>query len=286
MADPRKRLQSNVAGSFFVDSTCIDCDACRQIAPQTFAEVGDYSSVYQQPNNKDEERAAWRAILACPVGSIGCTEKSSLATDAQNDFPLHVTDDVYYCGYNSRDSYGANSYFIKHPDGNWLVEAPRYVKQLASRLEAMGGVKYIFLSHQDDVADADKYAKQFGSKRIIHKNDLSAQPGAEIVLDDKEPKHFEKDFVVIPTPGHTRGHCVLLYRNKFLFTGDHLYWDRDDERLDAYKRYCWYSWDEQKNSMASLLSYNFEWVLPGHGQSVHLPASEMHESLSALVKRM
>lgn len=286
MANPGKRLPTNVAGQFFVDSTCIDCDACRQIAPNVFAERGEYSAVYQQPKSKEDERNAWRALLACPVGSIGCTDKSKMASEVQKDFPLLVADDVYYCGYNSRDSYGANAYFIKHPDGNWLVEAPRYVKNLAERIEAMGGVKYIFLSHRDDVADADKYASQFGSKRIIHKGDLSAQPGAEIVIDGREAKQIEKNFLVIPTPGHSRGHCVLLYRNKFLFTGDHLYWDRDDKRLEAHKAYCWYSWDEQKISMESLLSYDFEWVLPGHGQSVNLPVKTMHESLSALVQRM
>ncbi len=30
MADPKKRVLENVPGDFFVDSTCIDCDACRK----------------------------------------------------------------------------------------------------------------------------------------------------------------------------------------------------------------------------------------------------------------
>ena len=33
MANPKLRLEENVAGEFFVDSTCIDCDTCRQLAP-------------------------------------------------------------------------------------------------------------------------------------------------------------------------------------------------------------------------------------------------------------
>ncbi|MDQ3651793.1 MAG: ferredoxin, partial [Acidobacteriota bacterium] len=41
MADPARRLAENVAGDFFVDGTCIDCDACRQIAPTTFRDHGD-----------------------------------------------------------------------------------------------------------------------------------------------------------------------------------------------------------------------------------------------------
>ena len=39
MANPKKRVPENVPGDFFVDSTCIDCDACRQIAPTVFAEA-------------------------------------------------------------------------------------------------------------------------------------------------------------------------------------------------------------------------------------------------------
>lgn len=285
MADPKKRLSTNVAGEFFVDSTCIDCDACRQIAPAVFAESGEYSSVCQQPQSEDEKRKAWQALLACPVGSIG-SSGTSRAQEVQEDFPLPVDDQVYYCGFNSKDSYGANSYFVVHPDGNWLVESPRYVKRLADKFEEMGGIAFIFLSHRDDVADADRYAYQFGSKRIIHNADLSAQPDAELILDGKEAKQISNDFLVIPTPGHTSGHCVLLYKSKFLFTGDHLYWNREERQLGAYQRYCWYSWEEQKNSMKTLLEYDFEWVLPGHGQSVKLPATQMHNELSALVRRM
>ncbi len=285
MANQKKRLDTNVAGDFFVDSTCIDCDACRQIAPSVFKEQGDYSSVYNQPSTPEEERSAWQALLACPVGSIG-SSGANRAIEFQDDFPLHVADQVYYCGFNSKDSYGANSYLIVHPDGNWLVESPRYVKSLANRIEKLGGIKYIFLSHRDDVADADKYAAQFGSKRIIHEADLSAQPGAEIVLTGTEAQTISEGFDIIPTPGHSKGHCVLLYKNTYLFTGDHLYWDRESKQLGAYERYCWYSWDVQKQSMKDLLKYDFAWVLPGHGQSVQLPAEKMHSELKSLVARM
>jgi hypothetical protein len=41
MANPKKRVPENVPGDFFVDSTCIDCDACRQIAPSVFGEAAE-----------------------------------------------------------------------------------------------------------------------------------------------------------------------------------------------------------------------------------------------------
>ncbi len=43
-----------------------------------------------------------------------------------------------------------------------------------------GGVRTIFLTHRDDVADAHLYAKHFGAERIIHRQDAGAQKDAEI----------------------------------------------------------------------------------------------------------
>lgn len=49
MANPRKRVPRNVPGDFFVDSTCIDCETCRQMAPQVFGEALGTSFVKAQP---------------------------------------------------------------------------------------------------------------------------------------------------------------------------------------------------------------------------------------------
>ncbi|HXF41439.1 MAG TPA: ferredoxin, partial [Blastocatellia bacterium] len=61
----------NVLGDFFVDTTCIDCDLCRQIAPETFSDIGDQSIVYHQPETADHEFAALKALVTCPTASIG-----------------------------------------------------------------------------------------------------------------------------------------------------------------------------------------------------------------------
>jgi hypothetical protein len=42
---------------------------------------------------------------------------------------------------------------------------------------------------------------------------------------------------------------------------------------------AWYSWAEQTRSMAKLLNYEFEWVLPGHGDIHHADAPTMHDHL-------
>src|SRR5262249_57656125 len=73
MANLALRLPENVPGDFFVDSTCIDCDACRQIAPGTFVDDGDTSVVYRQPADAEETKRALMALVACPPASIGTT---------------------------------------------------------------------------------------------------------------------------------------------------------------------------------------------------------------------
>jgi glyoxylase-like metal-dependent hydrolase (beta-lactamase superfamily II) len=124
------------------------------------------------------------------------------------------------------------------------------------------------------------------SQQLRDTTELAAQPDAEMVLAGTEPVPFGPDFLVIPTPGHTRGHCVLLYKRQFLFTGDHLWWERDTQRLGASRDYCWYSWTQQAASMAKLQHFAFTWVLPGHGQRIHLPREPMSEELWTLVRRM
>lgn len=285
MADPKKRLDSNIAGNFFVDSTCINCDTCRQLAPKSFEEVGEYSAVLQQPESDEQIHQAYQALLACPVGSIGTehSSKSQLQT-AMVSFPLHFEGGVYYCGFNSEKSFGANSFFIEHPDGNWLVDSPRYIKHLVEAFERQGGIKYIFLTHEDDVADADKYAKHFGAKRIIHRADADAVPEAEWIVEGSEPVQLAPDFLMIPVPGHTPGSMALLYRNTFLFTGDHLWWEPEHHALGAPKRLVWRA-RVLVASIEKLLDYRFEWVLAGHGDRVKLSSNEMADQLRSLVRR-
>jgi glyoxylase-like metal-dependent hydrolase (beta-lactamase superfamily II) len=79
---------------------------------------------------------------------------------------------------------------------------------------------------------------------------------------------------------------VLLYKQQFLFTGDHLWWERDTQRLGASQDYCWYSWTQQAASMATLQHFVFTWVLPGHGQRIHLPREHMSQELQTLVRWM
>src|SRR5450432_1745208 len=98
MANVAQRLPENVAGDFFVDSSCIDCDACRQLAPEVFTDAGDTSVVFHQPATNDETRRSLMSLVACPTGSIGTLERHDfrIGIDA---FPMPIAENVYFCGF-------------------------------------------------------------------------------------------------------------------------------------------------------------------------------------------
>ena len=287
MANPSRRLAGNVPGDFYVDDSCIDCDACRQIAPEVFRDHGDQSSVFRQPEGDAEVLGALKALVACPTSSIGTTRAydARLGVEA---FPDRVDANVYFCGFTSESSFGAWSYLVVRRDsdgGNVLVDSPRFTRPLVRKIEALGGVSTIFLTHRDDVADHDKFARHFDAGRVMHADDNAARYGVEHVVEGSDAIRLG-DFIIIPTPGHTRGHAVLLYKDKYLFTGDHLAWSPTRRTLTAFRNACWYSWEVQTRSMERLLDYRFEWVLPGHGRIHHDTPDAMRAHLEACVSWM
>jgi glyoxylase-like metal-dependent hydrolase (beta-lactamase superfamily II)/ferredoxin len=285
MASLQQRLPENVPGDFFVDSTCIDCDTCSQLAPHIFRDHGDQCSVHHQPVTTDDTRLAMMALVSCPTGSIGAVEPhdAHLGIDA---FPLQLDDNVHFCGFTSESSFGAWSYLITRPEGNVLVDSPRFASQLLKRIEAMGGVSQMLLTHKDDIAAHRLFREKFGCERLMHADDGAARLGLEQVVHGEEPFQLDDDLLVIPTPGHTRGHVVYLYKKKFLFTGDHLAWSPARQTLTAFRSVAWYSWPEQTRSMEKLLDYEFEWVLPGHGDIHHDSVENMHHHLERCVSWM
>jgi ferredoxin len=267
MAHLTQRRPENTTGDFYVDSTCINCDTCRWMAPETFYETGDQSAVQHQPANAPERLRAMQALLACPTASIGTIEKPTDVKQVQASFPIPITENIYHCGYHSESSYGAASYLIQRSEGNILVDSPRFTPPLVKRLEEMGGIRYLYLTHRDDVADHQKFHQHFDCDRILHQDEINqGTKDVEIQLTGTEPYSLTDELQIILVPGHTKGHTVLLYKNTFLFTGDHLAWSEELQHLIAFRRACWYSWEEQIKSMETLSHYSFEWVLPGHGR--------------------
>ena len=279
MARSSDRLTHNAPGDFFVDSTCIDCDTCRWMAPETFVEREGQASVRSQPGREETTRRALMALVSCPTGSIGTTEKHDMA-EALARLPDPIAPGVYHCGFHSESSFGAASYLIVRERGNVLVDSPRFTRPLVRRLEQLGGVTTMFLTHRDDVADHRRFHEHFGCERILHGRDRSAGTrDVERPIEGDDTVAVDEEILLVPTPGHTRGSTCLLYRDQFLFTGDLLAWSETRGHIYAFRSACWFDWSTLVRSAERLSELSFEWILPGHGRRCHFPREQMKREM-------
>jgi glyoxylase-like metal-dependent hydrolase (beta-lactamase superfamily II)/ferredoxin len=284
MARLADKLRDNSEGDFFVDTSCIDCDLCRQLAPDSFARAdrAGQSFVAHQPSDDRQRHRALMALVTCPTSSIGTAHKID-SHAAARAFPEPVGDGVYFCGYASERSYGAASWLIVRDGGNVLVDSPRAASVLMDRIAELGGIRWMFLTHRDDVADHAKWHARFGCERVAHR--LDAPSGTERVID--RVSELAPDLVIVPVPGHTRGSCVLIDSARHALTGDHVWANDAGDGLEAGRDVCWYSWSEQRKSMAALAEHAFVEVFPGHGRRFRArDAAAMQRELRRLAEAM
>ncbi|KAL3718703.1 hypothetical protein ACJRO7_003773 [Eucalyptus globulus] len=239
----RRRRPQNVDGDFFVDTTCIDCDTCRWMAPQIFMRVDEMSAVFKQPANEEERLKALQALISCPTSSIHTEKPAPDVLVAHETFPIPIDEQklpgVYHCGYHSEKSYGASSYLIVRAEGNILIDSPRYTERLARKIEMLGGAHSMFLTHKDDVADHKKWRERLGCDRILHSEDGSV--------------------------------CLLYKPLEVIFTGDHLI--MTPTGLSIVERYNRCSVTAQLNSVEKLVDLDFRWIVPGHGRRIEFKSS-------------
>ena len=134
-------------------------------------------------------------------------------------FRLPLDDNVFFCGFTSESSFGGWSYLITRPEnegGNILIDSPRFATQLVKRIEALGGVKRMLLTHKDDIADHELFTREVSVARVRCTQMMAlAVSASNKYLKVKNRLNSTRTLIAIPTPGHTRGHVVFLYRASF-----------------------------------------------------------------------
>jgi glyoxylase-like metal-dependent hydrolase (beta-lactamase superfamily II)/ferredoxin len=256
------RHEANADGDWFVDTRCIDCGSCRDIAPDLFGAVWGSSVVVAQPATAPAVIDAWLAAQACPTTSIGTRSRSPRPGRL---YPREIEDGsgVFDLGYCSEDSFGASAWFVRRSDGNLLIDSPRFTEALVAPVDAAGGIAHVLLTHRDDVADARRWAQRFGARVWIHADDGGAAPFATDRFAGTDEIEIEPGVIAVPTPGHTRGSAVFVVDQHHLFTGDSLAWSHERQDLIAFRDACWWSWPAQAESLARLAArHRFRWVLP------------------------
>ncbi|HUI31338.1 MAG TPA: MBL fold metallo-hydrolase [Candidatus Acidoferrales bacterium] len=174
--------------------------------------------------------------------------------------PKEILADVFAFPPNP-DSFGGISYLIKGESQNFMVDVPEHIENNVSFISKHGVPQFIFLTHRDDVADAEMFRKKFGARLIIHESEKYAVGKPDITF-----RSFYEigDAVIIHTPGHSPGSSSLFYsKEKVMFTGDHVTADRGKPVAE---NFSWtYDYELQIESARRLLDFDFEYILAGHG---------------------
>ncbi|MCB9663611.1 MAG: MBL fold metallo-hydrolase [Alphaproteobacteria bacterium] len=266
-------------------------------------EPGAFTGVVRQPATLEEHLAARAAVAACAFGALRMSRASEPVPAEHRGspwkrFPRALEPGVWVVGQPSSRNYGALSYYLERPEGGVLVDPPKPTEALFRWLEAHGGVAWLVLTHRDHAQHHAEVAARFpGCRRVLGAADVNRRASRwEDATDDVEvqvqdtglpcrldgsPITLEalpdEELALLPQPGHTPGGMCLLYRGRYLFTGDHLSWSSARRHLVAHRLVCWEDWERQTASVGVLRGWaraghlRFTWVLPGHGEWGELP---------------
>ena len=278
MARPDQTHPENVEGDWFIDTRCVRCESARHWAPGLIEmDESGRSVLARQPRTAIDVAALWRASVACPTKSIGNRVDPRPPPDT---FPYQLTPGVLALGHNAPSSFGGHSYLVVRPNGNLLVDSPRFTRNLTGAIDELGGVAHVLLSHRDDVADADRWADRYNAQVWIHTADADAAPYAtDLTTGDDDIAPGVRS---LHTPGHTEGHVVYHVDDRWLFTGDTLFWNHRTDRLDVTPKQTWHSWDVLADSMDHIADLNVEWVFPGHGKWHNTGIDTYHTQMAGL----
>ena len=280
MPRPDQAHPSNVPGPWFVDTRCIRCDSARNWAPDLISmDAAGRSVLISQPVGEEQEAALWRAAAACPTKSIGNRDQPR---EPAGIFPYQLTEGVFALGGNALSSFAAHSFLVLRPDGNLMVDSPRYSRALAESMDELGGIAHVLLSHRDDVADADRWAERYSARVWIGKADADAAPYATDLTGDASVTVISPGVLSIPAPGHTRGHVLYYIDDRHLFTGDTLHWNHRRGEFDVFPKQTFFSWAVLADTMDLIATLNVEWVFAGHGMWHQVGAEEWANQMVAL----
>lgn len=121
-----------------------------------------------------------------------------------------------------------HAYLLTREDGNVLFYNTSELQELDG-MAALGGVRYQYLSHLDELGDSiNAIRARFGTRlggHVREQAEFARIRPADVVFEERE--FHLGNIEVIPVPGHTPGSTCFLVQSpqgkRYLFTGDTLY---------------------------------------------------------------
>ncbi len=201
---------------------------------------------------------------------------------------VHGRPDVLWIAAYDDATYHAQSYLVLHPKGNLLVDVPAYQVDVIRAIQRRGGVRYIFITHKDDIGAAASFHEFFQARIIIHKSEARYVQGVEVEVPFEGDFMLNSDIAIVHLPGHTPGSSALLDLRPpgVLFIGDALNIHPQGQLFVPP-----HPWDFdpvlKRVVLRKLLQYDFELILPAHPPEPGRYVSERgRELLEQLLRRI
>lgn len=162
-------------------------------------------------------------------------------------------------------TFGGKGFLIVGPKYNVMVDTPACTPRVIQAVRACGGLRYIFLSHRDEIGELATLRRSLGGALILDRSEAPLVRGGVDLPFDADFE-VEPGLWVLQTPGHSPGSaCLLLHRGglKVLFTGDHVL--RRRAGVPAPLKFPWtWNWEAQVRSARRLLEFEFDYLVPSH----------------------
>lgn len=160
-------------------------------------------------------------------------------------------------------------YLIATDEGNILVDTPPADEETWSAISKVGGAKFLFITHRDDVGEAPIFRERLGLRVAIHKEDAAYVTGCPVDIPLKDGERITRDTQIIHLPGHSPGSSAMLLSRHggVLFTGDALLGHKEGTlRLPPEQ----FSSDPEgaRASVRRLLEYDFAAILSARGHPI------------------
>jgi glyoxylase-like metal-dependent hydrolase (beta-lactamase superfamily II) len=148
-----------------------------------------------------------------PAARSIATEIAGLYASAPERLPFAPTLDI-------------RAFLLRRDQGNLLVYSTTRIGTDTTAIADLGGIARHYLNHRHEAMFADD---RVDAPLFVHEYERDAVSKAYRVGGFFSKRHLvDRDFEVIPTPGHTSGATAYLWESgdhRLLFTGDTIYLD-------------------------------------------------------------
>ncbi|OHW95114.1 metallo-beta-lactamase family protein [Colletotrichum incanum] len=120
---------------------------------------------------------------------------------------------------------GQRAFLLRAPTGNLLWDCITYLDdETVRRINALGGIAAIVISHPHYFSTALHWAEAFSCKVYVSTEDgqwLTRRGEAHVLWEGQEMEFLDGQFLAVKVAGHFPGSSVLLWKNeKKLFVAD------------------------------------------------------------------